>query len=54
MIIASTVAKKPARIEARAPKTMREKVSRPRSSVPSRCSRDGPARMASKSVCEGL
>ena len=51
--MASTVARKPAWIEARAPQMIRDSVSRPRSSVPSRCSRDGPARSASKSVASG-
>jgi hypothetical protein len=47
------VAKKPAWIDARAPQMIRDNVSRPSSSVPSRCSRDGLARMASKSVAPG-
>ena len=51
--IASSVARTPASIEARAPKRMRESTSRPSSSVPSQCSLDGDANSASKSVASG-
>ena len=52
-VIASSVATTPARIDARAPQKMRESTSRPSSSVPSRCSRDGDWRSALKSVSDG-
>ena len=48
--IASTVAKKPAWIDARAPQISRESSSRPSSSVPSRCFDDECASSALKSV----
>src|SRR3546814_10283479 len=43
----------PAMSEARAPQIMREKTSRPISSVPMRCSRDGALRNADQLVADG-
>src|SRR5262249_10319600 len=52
--IARTVGRKPTCIEARAPQTRRERTSRPRSSVPSRCCHEGCASGAAKSTAFGL
>ena len=43
----------PASSEARAPQIMREKMSRPSSSVPSQCAADGALRIAAKLVGDG-
>src|SRR6185295_12477548 len=51
--IARTTAKTPACIEARAPQTMRERTSRPRSSVPNGCAHVGGLRIWAQSVRSG-